>query len=512
MTVTVTTYTKVAPSPLYYAVVDGTSEVDSVAFANNLTIKKGFGGWRNLLDFLQPNPFEPTRLVDGAHIYLPIIKMDEKARADPGGVAVVCPGGPGGCGIEESWRTYVPDPREWKAPPPETHIVRTTYGRHTAAEESAATIEDFLLTPMIQIDSVGVASIRSDRPTEAGAQLLRASLLYVSSHGWLGGFMKGESLHAWPAAEPEIARKGFTPYHSYFLVGRADKSGRAFNGPQWIVLAQCSTVNSATWAMWARLLARSDPPVRGLLGYEESSPAAGASIGIANRFFAELRARKTFLEAWRAANKGQHWAAIVHKEAHKDTLVAFPREHLPKSTLDQYIGYLPSVPAGEEISDPPPPFSAQLFRIKHFGTPQEEPSEVTPDTLDRWRAELSGAEHRDYLVRLTATRPFVLASVRFVHIRDTYREQFRPRQLFASVTSPTEGATVTDGGPQFITVRLKSPATTVELRLTANASVQLGRTGLSADHSFLWIAAKIQPPVGSELKYDFKTLGLLYYG
>lgn len=513
MTVTMTTSTKVAPDPLYYAIVDGTSEVDSVAFAKNLTLKRGFGGWRNLLDFLQPDPYEPTRLLDGAHIYLPIIKLDEKARADAGGVAVICPGGPGGRGIEESWKTYDPAPRAWKATPPETHIIRTTYGRFTAGEESAAMVEDFLLTPVVQIDPLGVASIRSDRPTESGARLFRASLLYVSSHGWLGGFMAGESFHAWPAAEPEVSRKGgFYPYHSYFLVGRADKEGRAFRGPQWIVLAQCSTMNSATWAMWTRLMARSDPPVRGLLGYEESSPAAGASIGIANRFFEELRGRRTFLEAWRAANKGQHWAAIVHKDAHQDTLTAFPRDRLPAATLNQYIGYLRSVPGGEVISDPPPPFSAQLFRIKHAGTPQAEESEVTPDTLDRWRAQLSGAEHRDYRVRITATQPFVHAAVRFVHIRDTYREQFRPRQLFANAFSPTAGAELDDAGPQYLNVRLKAPVTSVDIRLTAHGSARLGQTGLSPDHSYLWLAATIRLVAGAELKHAFKTTGLLYFG
>jgi hypothetical protein len=180
--------------------------------------------------------------------------------------------------------------------------------------------------------------------------------------------------------------------------------------------------------------------------------------------------------------------------------------------MDDYTGYLPSVPGGEIISDPPPLFSVRLFRVKHAGTPQAEESEVTADTLDRWRAQLSGAEHRDYRVLISATQPFVHAAVRFVHIRDTYREQFRPRQLFANAFSPTAGAELDDSGPQYLNVRLKAPATSVEIRLSAHGSARLGQTGLSPDHSYLWLAASIRLTTGAELKHDFKTTGLLYFG
>ena len=296
--------TRAAPNFLYYALVDGTNEVDSVAFAANLTPKKGFGGWRNLLNFLDTDPFEPSHLVDGAHIFLPIIKLGDKAKPDPNGVAVVCPGGREGIGHEDSWKTYEPTPRIWQRPPPIMATTQTTHGRHTAAEESAECMQDFILSPAVQVDSVGVGSIQSGRPVKPDATVFRASLLYVSSHGWLGGFMKGEAISPWADAQPTEAKAEFVPFHSYMLIGRVDVSGKAFAGPVWVVLAQCSTVNTATWALWARVMARSTPPVRGLLGYEESSPAAGASVGIANAFFAELRAKKDFLSAWRAANPG----------------------------------------------------------------------------------------------------------------------------------------------------------------------------------------------------------------
>ncbi len=332
--------TRVAPDFLYFALVDGTNEVDSVAFATNLSRKKDFGGWRNLLDFIQEDPFEATNLIDGAHVYLPIIKMNAKGKPDAGGVAVVCPGGAGGLGKEDKWKSYEPGPTVWDIGGG-MGIKVQTFGRHTAAEESAAMISDFILAPAVQVDSVGVASIQSGRPVKPDAKVFRASLLYVSSHGWLGGFMKGEELAEWPDAQPEKAREEYVPFHSYFLIGRADVNGKFFVGPRWIVLAQCSTLNQSTWAMWARVMANSDPPVHGILGYEESSPAAGASVGIANRFFAQLRAKKPFLDAWKTANQGQHWAAIVHEDAHLDTLTSFPQNRLPKPTIDKYIGYLP---------------------------------------------------------------------------------------------------------------------------------------------------------------------------
>jgi hypothetical protein len=501
----VTITTKVAPDFLYYALIDGTNEVDSVAFAANLTLKKGFGGWRNLLDFLQTDPFDATRLIDGAHIYLPIIKLNDKAKPDADGVAVLAPGGPGGLGKEESWKTYKPGPTVWKVPPEHLGFTRQTFGRHTAAEESAEMVSDFILSPSVQVES-GSASIQSGRPVKPNATVFRASLLYVSSHGWLGGFMKGEGLATWADAEPEKAREEYVPFHSYFLIGRADVGGKFFVGPRWIVLAQCSTMNLATWAMWARVMANSDPPVHGILGYEESSPAAGASVGIANSFFAELRAKKPFLEAWKAANQGQHWAAIVHKDAHKDTLTSFPTNRLPKPALGDYIGYLPSIRKGEPVSDPPAPFTVKLFRVRK--DPAEPPVEVTPDALDLGQAALGGGS--TYLVRVSDTQPFKRASIRFIHIRSTYHQQFGHAKLFEDIASPTTGGTLDLRSPNDVAVNLNPAASAVELSFKTHPEPKLHQSGLHASHSYLWLAVSIQPASGGEKKHDFKTLGLVY--
>jgi hypothetical protein len=498
---------KVAPSFLYYALVDGTSEVDSVAFARNLAPKKGFGGWRNLLDFIDPSPFDPAQLVDGAHIYLPIFRLDDNARSARDGVAVVCPGGHAGLGKDEMWTNYDPAPREWLIRPTSLGLTRTTSGRHTAAEESAEAMEAFILQPSVQVDEVGVGSILAGKSLHANATVFRASFLYLSSHGWLGGFMKGNELDAYPAAKPDQAKGKYVPFHSYFQIGRVDSSGEAFRGPTWIVLAQCSTVNTATWAMWARVMARSSPPVRGILGYEESSPEAGAASGIAHSFFAALRAKKDFLSAWRSANAGQLWAALVHKEAHKDTLVSFPTASLPPSTLADYIGYVPSIPKGQVIEDPAPPFKVQLFRVRHKGLADESLVEVRPDTLDEGQSMLEGGGW--YVVRLSATNPFSEASIRWVHIRVTYREQFAPARLFTGASTPAAGVTVDLKGPQAITAKMQKAVTSLEITLQAQTAAKLQSAGLEAHHSYLWIAAATKSPLQS---HDFKTIGLLYMG
>jgi hypothetical protein len=507
-----TVRTRVAPDALFFALVDGTSEVDSVAFANNLTLKRDFGGWRNVLDFLDSDPFDETRLLDPAHVYLPIVKLDAAARPDPQGVAVVCPGGVGCSGIDEKWKVYDPSGTVWEVPPKGVMPVRRTYGRDTALEQSAKMIQDFLLAPAVRIDRDGSAALLGNRELRADDRVFRASLLYVSSHGWLGGFMRGEEPNHWPQAEPEQAREGQMPYHKYFVVGEVDKKGLAFSGPSWIVLGQCSTLNSATWAMWARVMARSDPPVRGILGYEESSPEARASIGIAVSFFRELRSGKSFLEAWQIANAGQHWAAIVHADALRDKLDPFPTGRLRASALDDYFGYLPSKGDSKRVEDPPPKFRTELFRIKDYGLTTESTTEVTPDTLDQGQATLQGDIHPYYVLRFSADRPFIRAAVRFVHIRLTYKRQFRVSQLFTEVTSRTPGARIDSSDGSRIAIVLASPGTSAEILVKATSWEALRTAGLDPSHSYLWPDAYLTVANGEDLRHQFLTIGLSFTG
>jgi hypothetical protein len=268
-------------------------------------------------------------------------------------------------------------------------------------------------------------------------------------------------------------------------------------------------VNSATWAMWARVMARSNPPVRGLLGYEEASPAAGASVGIANAFFDALRSKKDFLTAWKAANKGQHWAAIVHKDAHKDTLVSFPQTPLPASTLGDYIGYLPSVPKGEAISDPPPPFELKLFRVAHKGKPNEALVEIRADVLDEAQTQIYAKNGAHFIVQITSPKPITEATIQFIHIRPTYHVQLKPKELFANATSPTANVTIDMAGAKKVVAKASSALTTLEIHLETQPLAKLQTTGLDPSHSYLWISAGTKGSSGSA-SHDFRTVGVLY--
>ena len=204
----------------------------------------------------------------------------------------------------------------------------TTFGRHTAQEKSAVFMNRFILDPTIDV-TPGTNPIKARIHEESKApeiifpfpdHLLRAELLLISSHGWLGGYMRGNNMDEMLNANPEAARKTRGTIAKYFSIGQASAEGKGFRGPLWIVLAQCSTANSATWELWTEVFAKSKPIVRGILAYEEASPGPSGSITISKKFFDALQQKRTILDAWKQANSNQKWAAIVHKDAMNDRI------------------------------------------------------------------------------------------------------------------------------------------------------------------------------------------------
>lgn len=359
--------TKAAPTFFYYAMFDGTSEVDSVAFGKDLDAKGGVTNWRNLLDLLDRDTADDSRLVDPKHPFLPIYKLDARASRDKNGVAVICPAGLGSNGKDAMWQNYG-GASGVRFPALAGGTGTTLFGRHAAAEESAGFMSSFFIDPVIQIDGA-TKQIVSGESAAAKGTLFRASMLYVSSHGWLGGFSRGNQLPALPTALPKPPTGAtddptmeYIPMAPYFAVGRLDAGGKSFQGPEWIILAQCSTVNVNTWAMWARVLGRSSPQVRGILGYEEASPDANAAIAIADSFFRNLKKKQTFYEAWTAANPGQNWAIIVHKDAMNDTLAGWTsRPALTGTSISDYLGSASKARVQVKIDDPPLPYAIRIF-------------------------------------------------------------------------------------------------------------------------------------------------------
>ena len=502
-----------APTFFYYALIDGTSAVDSVAFGEDLDTGGGSTGWRNLLDLLDPDPADAARLVDPSHDYLAIYKLKRSgsvAVGDPRGISVICPGGLNGQGLDAMWQNYARGLPVLFPLLPESRSI--LLGRHAAAEVGAGFVSAFMVNPVVEIDEKK-RHIASTAASTTGT-LFRASLLYLSSHGWLGGFAKGDQLQPFPGALPapiagiaDDPRKEYVPVSAYFVIGKLDVGGKAFAGPEWIILAQCSTLNNTTWAMWARVMARSSPQVRGVLGYEEASPDANASIAIADAFFNNLKAKMTFYDAWKAANPGQNWAAVVHKDAMADTLPAWAsKKALTGTALSDYLGSASRAPRQVKVVDPPPPYGVRVFLVA-----SGKRLEITPDVLDSIAMLLPDL---DYVVELTppAGGDFTQVKVQWIHIRDTFT-QFDLDKIFVGFAATGAGVKVSRKNPKIVIVDYPTPRkTAVELTFTAQDAEGLGKSGLAAHHSYLWPRIHATGAGLADVQLDVKTRGIGYYG
>lgn len=508
------TTVKVAPSFCYYAMIDGTSAVDSIAFGKQLDARTGSTNWRNLLDLLEPDPADPTRLVDPSHDFLPIYKLKRAgsmAAGDAKGTAVMCPGGLNGEGLDPMWQNY-----GGGKPMSFANIGSDRaqlLGRHAAAERAAGFISSFMVDPVVEIDGAR-RHIASGTSSTRGT-LFRASLLYLSSHGWLGGFAKGDPLaehpDALPAAQPGVAydpRWGYLPFTAYFVIGKLDVQGKAFAGPEWIILAQCSTLSNTTWAAWARVMARSNPQVRGVLGYEEASPAHVPSITIANSFFANLRAKMSFYDAWKAANKGQNWAALVHRDAMGDTLPGWSvRPALAGKEIVDYLGSASRAMKPVPIVDPLPPFGVRVFHENGVSR-----LEVTPDTLDTETADLLPNEAYTIEVTPPPGGDITQVTVQWIHIRDTFK-QFDLDRIFADFRATGSGLKLSLEPPTVLVADYATPQTTkVKLRFIAASAEKLQVSGLEAHHSYLWPRIHLTGTNMPKTRFDVKSRGIGYYG
>ncbi|MEP7121587.1 MAG: hypothetical protein ABJE95_11775 [Byssovorax sp.] len=505
--------TKAAPAFFYYAMFDGTSEVDSVAFGLDLDAKAGVTNWRNLLDLLDRDPTDGARLVDPNHLFLPIYKLDASAAKDAKGMAVICPAGFSSTGQDDMWQGYG-GAAGVKFPEFAGSDREVLFGRHAAAEESARFMSSFLIEPVIEIDGAK-KRIVSGASGAAKGTLFRASLLYVSSHGWLGGFSRGNMNPAYAAALPKPPPKStddptleYVPTYAYFAIGKLDAAKKAFRGPEWIVLAQCSTSNVNTWAMWARVLASSNPQVRGVLGYEEASPDAGASVGIANSFFKNLKNKKTFYEAWVAANPGQNWAALVHKDAMTDTLPGWTtRTALAGTTISDYLGSASKAPKQVAVTDPILPYAIDVFHER--GSLKWE---ITPATLDESASMLWSPD--DYRVEIQipgAGTTITQVKIEWIHIRDTFTQVNR-NKLFPKITEAEATAKVNLKNTKVVVVDYPTPVARAKITFTAGSDADLKSSGLAAHHSYLWPRIEVTGTGLTASKVDMKTKGINYLG
>jgi len=533
---------RIAPPQRYYLCIDGTGAADSVEYGKLLQGKPF--GFRNLAtEFLKPDTKGEQRLEDPAHPFLPICTFQVAGFKDP--IAVVCPGGRNGVGLDQFWQNYKGEEPDEQAnqgrhvfiPPNSTARVET-FGRHTASTKSSLLMRDLILVPAIErgVDKQGKPFAQLKTGPLAGIfnstePDVFAEFLLVSSHGWLGGFMRGDSMAASKTAEPEKARAEFMPLFVYFLAGLAAAENRFFFGPKWIILAQCSTLNSATWVSWVKLMAAGIPKVRGILGYEEVSPGVQGSITIANDFFTRLRNGQTMLNAWRAANAKEKWAAIVHKEAVKDLMTKWDEMPLLKEArvtkdVGDYLAFGASLergkekfPNGKEVRDVPPPFAVKVETADDVRTPTRPLQEITEDTLDRVRAKMQN----DMDVRLTITPPagarISSATVRWIHMRETHDKQPPLNSIFRDLAGDPPGSvqlTVSAADPTKPTAQVinVTPAAGPIDRIVITSKIQgddvLNRSGMERNHSFVWPLVRIVLDSGKDESFPFSTRGLLF--
>jgi hypothetical protein len=488
-----TVRTVAGPPVPYYLAIDGTEAQDAATFGALLEGR----GWKNLAaTYLKPAPDDPTRLIDPAHEYLPIPLVAARGRK----IAVVAPGGRDGRGLDPFWLKL----GRWK----EDGVVID--GRLLAAELSAAFMRELILCPAIHTHPLESETLSRHFADEklpyASRHAPAASILYVSSHGYQSGVMIGD-----PLRHPENpSLKGPYP-RPYLGVAQVAQHGRGFHGPEWIVLAQCSTMNPGVWSLWARILANSSPGVRGIVAYEEASPKAEPAIRVAERFFGYLDQGASFLDAWAHANRTVRWSALVHKEARGDTLTGINRwsrlsDVTTSSTKASYYGYTPSLgTSGEPVLDTLPPF---WLKLEHQSDRNSPFVEVAAERYAEATARFSVDETYRWTLHGNDLGPMREASVTVVYLRDSLKEgQLSWNKLFREL-APAGG--VTADGFDTTTLILRPDPTRELSSLTWLCRANRGdQAGMESSHSFLWFRVAVRTDEGI-LRHDFKTLGLYY--
>lgn len=508
---------RLKPRTPLFVVMDGTSPIDAAYFG--LALRDTFG-WENLLDHLPPavdgqgNP-ERGRLDPGPELpFLPVFRVSEKGTPTDDarrGAAVVMPGGSTGYGQDAFWSRYDDGgrARTWEDP------AWVTYGRHTAAEQSARFSHDFVLCPSAQIEERAGAKLElvsspDDWFKYRNSRAFCADLLVTSWHGYYGGFTRNELVLRANGARPAQARGTYRTRADPFLLGRAVKEKKGFWGPLWIIMAQCSTLNLSTAARWVEVFQNSHPQVRGILAYEDLSPSPSGTVNVTKKFFRLMKdKRKSFVEAWIEANGSTpggaadpnlnppFWSAMVHEDAQADTILDWQRMEDKPVSGSSYIWYGKRHLSGKRVDGSPPPFSVELAHRRGGAWHVIEYHNLDrPDAYlergGRYRLRVKGGGMEAVSLEFVQSRPF---------LHFTQRHVMALMFLFDSpVVTRGSGSARLDRARVVYTPAAGATDDVVELELRAlpNATIF---------HTYLWIQARIKQG-GQERTHDFAETGL----
>lgn len=249
--------------------IDVTKALDTVAWGHmwNATF-----GWRNLLWDLDKDPADNQVRIDKAHAKMPIRRLIRTHKGVRYADTCIMPQGVDGSGAT---------------------------GSLTSADIDMACnfMHTFILSP-------GVEKVKSEL-NDSGSGVV-ADIIYLSSHGLFTGDMFGTG--------------SFT---NLFEPSKIASHGGQFSGPGWLILSNCSTLDTSTHGDWLQLMTGSNP-LRGIVGFQHSCPLEGGSTEFIGVFIHKLARGKTILQAWNEAVttkvSGNNWIVVCHENAKDDTI------------------------------------------------------------------------------------------------------------------------------------------------------------------------------------------------
>lgn len=249
--------------------IDVTDAVDTVAFGHmwNATF-----GWRNLLWDLDVDPADNQKRVDKAHPKLPVKRLKRTHGGSTFADTCLMPQGIDGL------------------QGPDLNL------RDAVANNEF--MHSFILSPTVD---------HAKSELNASGSGTVADVVFISSHGYKDGEMAGAT---------SMLSRLFRPAASAFL-------GAKFNGPAWVFLSNCSTLDPSAQDDWLTLMSGPNP-LRGIVGFQDKCPLADGSVDFVGVFISELAKGASIRTAWKTAVSNivnpNNWVVLCHNSAKDDTI------------------------------------------------------------------------------------------------------------------------------------------------------------------------------------------------